>query len=224
MRPEASDYAFAGGLGALTVTVKAKGKAAISGKLGDGTKVSVAGQLIAGEDGIFCFPVVATPYRGKKGGFSCNLWFKNGWLINVTDVSEWRRTDDEGFSVTWTPVYTALPGLGEIAEDMELLFNDPLTELQGRPLVSDPEADSITASGSKWKGTDATGFSVRLSTRTGEFSGSMNFYSDKGGGTTKRTRATVYGVVVGGTGYGTVLVRGIGSWAVKVSACAACED
>ena len=224
MRSAASDYAFAGGFGTLTVAVKAKGKASVSGKLGDGTKVSVSGKLIAGEDGTFCFPVVATPYRGKKGGFSCNLWFKNGWLINVTDISEWRRTVDDEFSVRWTPVYTALPGTGEISGDMELLFDDPLTELQGLPLVSDPEADAITASGSKWKGTDVSGFSARLSMRTGEFSGSMNFYSDKGGGKTKRTRANVYGVVVGGTGYGTVFVKNVGSWAVKVSACAACED
>lgn len=224
MRSEVSDYAFAGGFGTLTVTVKAKGKAKLSGKLGDGTKVSVSGKLIAGEDGVFCLPVVATPYRGKIGGFSCNLWFKNGWLIHVTDISEWKRTTNEEFSVKWTPVYTALPGTGEIAEDMELLFNEPPTELQGLPLVADPEADSIVASGNKWKGTDVSGFSVRVTMRTGAFSGSMNFYADKGGGRIKRTRAEVYGVVIGGTGYGTVLVKNAGSWAVKVSACAACED
>ena len=224
MRSEVSDYAFAGGFGALTVAVKTKGKATVSGKLGDGKKVNVAGKLIAGEDGIFCLPVVVTPYRGKKGGFSCNLWFKNGWLINVTDVSEWRRTDGEEFSVTWTPVYTALPGAGEISEDMELLFNEPPTELQGLPLVAAPEADSIIASGNKWKGTDVSGFSVRVTERTGTFSGSMNFHADGGGGKIKRTRADVYGVVIGGTGYGTVLVKNVGSWAVKVSACAACED
>jgi len=224
MRPEASDHAFAGGFGTLTVAVKAKGKATVSGKLGDGTRVNVSGRLIAGEDGIFCLPVNVTPYCGKAGGFSCNLWFKNGWLINVTDVSEWKSAKGEGFSVNWTPFYTALPGISAIAEDMELLFNEPLSELNGVPLAEDPEADSITATRTRWKGTVTSGFAARLATRTGTFSGSMNFYTDRGGGSVKRTRATIYGVVVGGTGYGTVLVNNIGSWAVKISACAACED
>ena len=224
MRPEASDHAFAGGFGTLTVSVKSRGRATVSGRLGDGTRVGVSGRLIAGEDGVFCLPVVATPYSRKTGGFGCNLWFKNGWLINVTDISEWKRTKGDGFSVKWTPFYTALPGIGEIAEDMELLFNEPLDELQGFPLAVDPEADSITAVGTRWKGTAASGFSVRLTRRTGAFAGTMNLYADRGTGSVKRARATVCGVVVGGTGYGTVLVSNIGSWAVKVSACAACED
>ena len=224
MRSEPSAHAFAGGFGALTVTVKAKGKAVVRGQLGDGTKVNVSGQLIAGENGVFCLPLVARPYPGKKGGFSCNLWFKDGWFIHVTDIGEWQNTNAGGFSVQWSPVYTALPGRGEIAEDMELLFNDPLTELQGFPLVEDPDADAITAAKGKFKGTEVSDFFARWTVQTGEFSGTMNFYTDRGGRVAKRTKATVYGVIVGGTGYCSVLVRNVGSWAVKISACAACED
>ena len=224
MRPEETDHPLAGGFGTLTVTVKAKGKATVVGRLGDGTKVNVSGQLIAGEDGIFCLPVVATPYPRKKGGFSCNLWFKHGWLYNVTEIGMWKRVAKDAFEVAWWPVYTADSGSGVISDEMELLFDAPPETIGGLPLARDPEADSITPRGAMWKGTDVSGFSARLTARTGAFSGTMTFLGDKGGGTTKRTRANVYGVVVGGTGYGTVLVKNVGSWAVKVSACAACED
>ena len=225
MRPSVSNHtAFANGFGALSVSVGAKGRAKVSGMLGDGTRVGIAGQIIAGESGVVCLPIVARPYSGKRGGFSCILWFKNGWLINVTDVSEWQSMKEEGFSVKWSPVYTALPGMGSLVEDMELLFNDPLTELDGLPLTKDPDADRIIVSKNKWKGTDVSGFSVRLTAQTGFFSGTMSFYLDKGNGSVKRTKGTVNGIVVGGTGYGAVLVRNVGSWAVKVSACAACED
>ena len=224
MRPEPSAYPMAGGYGALTIAVKSKGRAIVRGRLGDGTRVNVSGRLIAGDHGVFCMPLVVKPYSGKAGGLSCNIWFKNGWVINVTDVGEWQCTKDEAFSVMWTPVFTALPGTGEIAEDAELLFNEPFTELQGFPLAVDPDADAIAIAKNKFKGTEISGFSARLTMRTGEFAGSMNFYTDRGGRFAKRTRATVYGVVVGGTGYCTVLVKNVGSWAVKVSACAACED
>ena len=225
MRPEeTTEHPLAGGFGTLTVTVKAKGKATVTGYLGDGTKVNVSGQVIAGEDGIFCLPVVATPYPRKKGGFSCNLWFKNGWLYNVTEIGPWKRVAKDAFEVAWWPVYTADSGSGVISDEMELLFDAPPETIGGLPLAQNPEADSITPHGAMWKGTDASRFSARLTARTGAFSGSMMFYGDKGGRTTKRTRATVHGVVVGGTGYGTVLVKNVGSWAVKVSACGACED
>lgn len=224
MRPEETDHPLAGGFGTLTVTIKAKGKATVAGHLGDGTKVNVSGQVIAGEDGIFCLPVVATPYPRKKGGFSCNLWFKNGWLYNVTEVGAWKRVAQSPFEVAWWPIYTADSGSGAISDEMELLFEALPERVDGLPLVQNPEADSITPHGAMWKGTDVSGFSTRLTAGTGAFSGTMNFYVDKGGGATKRTRANVYGVVIGGTGYGTVLVKNVGSWAVKVSACAACED
>ena len=225
MRSEDSGDPLAGGFGALTIEVKAKGRARIKGRLGDGTNVSVAGQMIAGEDGVFCLPVCMSLY-GKKGGLGCNLWFRDGWLINVTEVSRWRRFQKGGISeaLKWTPFYTALPGPGTVAEEMELLFNDPPIAMKGDPLVKDPEADTITTRNTGWKGTDESSFYARFAPKTAVFSGSMIFYSQKANGRIGRTRATVYGVTIGGTGYGTVTVKNVGNWAVKVSACAACED
>ena len=225
MRAEDSDDPLIGGFGVLTVDVKNKGKARIKGRLGDGMNVSYTGQLIAGEGGVFCLPVSVSLYPAKKGGFGCNLWFKNGWLINVTDVSKWRCVRKSGItSLKWTPIYTALPGSGVVAEEMELLFNDPPGAFKGDPLVKNPEADTITTRKTGWYGTEESSFYARFSSKTAVFSGSMVFYSQKDNGRIGRRRATVYGVTLGGTGYGTVTVKNIGNWAVKVSACAACED
>ena len=224
MRPGESDAPFAGGFGALTVTVRSKGKAKISGKLGDGTRVNVSGQLIAGEDGAFSLPVVANLYAGKKGGFSCNLWFRNGWLFNISDIGDWKCTARGGeFRVGWSPIYTAAAGYGEISPDMELLFEYPPEKIDGRALVVDPEADSVTARGTAWKGTGLSNLSLRLSAKTGIVSGQMYFLTEAAP-RPKRVKAGVYGVVVGNTAYVSVAVRNIGSWAAKVSACAACED
>ena len=224
MRSEPSGNPMASGYGALTITVKTRGRAQVNGKLGDGTKVNVSGQVIAGEDGVCCLPIIATPYPGRTGGFSCNLWFKHGWLFNVTGVSKWTRTRKGAFSVNWTPIYAALPGTGDIAGEMEMLFSDPPMEIQGLPLAKDPEADTITVRGNKWKGTELSEFIARLTPRTGSFAGSMCFYLNKSNNRIKRIKATVYGVVVGGTGYGAVSVNGVGSWAFRLSSCAACED
>lgn len=224
MRSEESDYPMAGGYGALVVELKRQGKARISGLLGDKTKVSYSGQLIAGDDGVYCLPVVVAAYPGKKGGFGCCMWFKNGWLFNVTDITKWTCTGKDPFSVTWSPVYSAQPGTGDISDDMELLFANPPTEINKVPLEKDPNADSITSEGSKWVGTDESGFSARISHKTCQFSGYMYFHAAKNGKRISKIRAPVFGVVSGGIGYGTVYVKSVGTWAVKISACAACED
>lgn len=225
MKSESSDNPLLGGFGTMTVDVRAKGKVRVKGRLGDGTSVDVAGQMIAGDDGVYCLPLVANLYAGKRGGFGCILWFRNGWLINVTGVDAWKVVrKDVVTTLNWTPVYTALPGPGTVADEMELLFNTPPEMLKGLPLVKDPEADTIIANGAKWYGTDQSSFKARFSAKTSVFSGTMVFYSKRANGHIVKNLASVYGVALGGTGYGTVSIKHTGNWAVKLSACAACED
>ena len=224
MRPEESDYAFAGGYGAMVFDVGSRGVTKVSGLLGDGTKVRATAQMIVGDNGVFCLPVVVNPYPGKTGGFGCCLWFKDGQMFNVTEATRWSRTKAETFSVKWAPICSALPGTGVISDEMELLFVDPPKSMNGNALVLDPQADSITFAKNRLKGTAATDFNARLAPKTGLFSGSMHFLSDKGDGSYRRKRGVVYGMFSGGTGYGTVFVSGVGSWAVKLASCAACED
>ena len=225
MKPKASENPLLGGFGTMTVDVRAKGKVRVKGRLGDGTSVDVSGRIIAGDEGVSCLPVVANLYSGKRGGFGCLLWFRNGWLINVTGVSPWRSIrKDVVTTLSWSPVYTALPGPGTVADEMELLFNTPPESLKGLPLVKDPEADTIRVNGTKWRGTDQSSFNARFSAKTSVFSGTMVFYSQRANGNVVKNLASVYGVALGGTGYGTVSIKHIGNWAVKVSACAACED
>ena len=215
------------GYGTLSITLKARGKVTIRGFLGDGTKVSVTRQIIPGDDGVFCLPLVVDLYKKGQGGFGCCIWFKNGWLFNVTDVSPWRNVASvatPAFSVGWRPIYSAMPGFGTIAPEMELVFNTIPTEIDGLPIVVDPDFDAITVRGQKWYGTDVTRFQVKCSASTGVLSGIMKFFAQRESGTVKAYKVRVAGVMVGDAGYCNLVVSRKGSWAAKVSACAACDE
>lgn len=59
----------------ITVSAAAKGKVKIGGFLPDGTKVSATAQMVMGDNGAACAPVVIQTAKGKKGGFSFLVWF-----------------------------------------------------------------------------------------------------------------------------------------------------
>ena len=222
--PTNSPSALAGGYGSFTVQIKAKGKAKFSGVLGDGTKINVAGQMIAGDDGVYCLPVDARAYSGKKGGFGCNIWFKDGWLFNVTAITPWKTTGKNEFTAYWRAIFSAGAGIGNPGPDMELVFANPPESVSGMPLAADPDYDTITVKTSKWIGTDMSGFNARLNAKTGVVSGSMKFKALQPSGREKTIRATVNGVVIGDAAYASVLIKGKESWAAKISSCNACED
>ena len=59
----------------ITVSAAAKGKLKIGGFLPDGTKVSTTAQMVLGDNGAACAPIVIQTAKGKKGGFSFLVWF-----------------------------------------------------------------------------------------------------------------------------------------------------
>ena len=59
----------------ITVSAAAKGKLKIGGFLPDGTKVSTTAQMVLGDNGAACAPIVIQTAKGKKGGFSFLAWF-----------------------------------------------------------------------------------------------------------------------------------------------------
>lgn len=59
--------------------------------------------------------------------------------------------------------------------------------------------------------------------KSGALAGSMTFFT----GDADRPRRVVgsfAGILMGGSGYGTVVVRGVGSWAAKIAPCGGCSD
>ena len=75
------------GLTTLSLTVKAKGKVAVTGYAADGTKISASAQLVNLGDGIY-IPVTAQLYTGKRGGF-CAIFKIVGGRLDLVGASRY---------------------------------------------------------------------------------------------------------------------------------------
>ena len=216
---------FARGYGALSVQLKNNGSGSVAGVLGDGTKVNAKAQAIVGDDGVSCLPVYASLY-GKKGGFGFVLWFKNGRLFTSTAVSPWVSAGRNAFAANYTLGFTMSPGMGKPQDEMDLSVEDvdETTTIRGLPLAWSPSDDMVEIKGAKWTGTALSGFSAKCTARTGQLKGLIKFSTVRPNGAIRKVKGTFTGVVMGGSGYGTVVVTGEGSWAVKVAVCGSCSD
>ncbi len=222
---DASVSPFSAGYGALSLRIGSRGSTTVKGYLGDGTKVSVSTKAIVGEDGISCVPVRADLY-GKKGGLGFVAWFKDGRLFSVENVSQWVADGRNGkFAAEVGVLSTTSSGYGSVEPELDFTLSGigEGDEINGRPVVVDPTYDFVEVKGLKWRGTEATMFSARCYDKSGLLDGSMVFYT----GSAKKPRkvkGSFKGIVMGGAGYGTVVVGGVGSWAVKITACGSCSD
>lgn len=216
---------FARGYGALSVQLKNNGSGSVTGVLGDGTKVNAKAQAIVGDDGVSCLPVYASLY-GKKGGFGFVLWFKNGRLFTSSAVSPWTAAGLKPFVANYTLGFTMSPGMGDPLDEMDLTVEDvdETTTIRGLPLAGSPSDDIVEIKGTKWTGTALSGFSAKCTARTGQLKGSLKFSTVRPNGAIRKVKGTFTGVVMGGSGYGTVVVTGEGSLAVKVAVCGSCSD
>jgi hypothetical protein len=217
---------YARGYGSLTVQLRNSGVGYVSGFLGDGTKVNVKVQAIAGNNGVSCLPICANLY-GKRGGFGFVLWFKNGRLLNVSGVSPWKAAGRHAsFIANYTPSFTMSTGMGEPLGEMDLTIEDfdETAPIRALPLAWSPAEDVVEIKGAKWQGTQQTCFLAKCTAHTGQLKGSMTFSTVSPNGSIKKVRGTFTGVVMGGSGYGTVLVSGEGTWAVKIAVCGSCSD
>ena len=217
---------YARGYGSLTVQLRNNGVGNVSGSLGDGTKVNVKVQAIAGNNGVSCLPICANLY-GKRGGFGFVLWFKNGRLLNVSDVSPWKAAGRyASFVANYKPSFTMSAGMGEPPGEMDLTIEefDETAPIRALPLAWSPAEDVVEMKGAKWKGTQQTYFSANCTARTGQLKGTMTFSTVRPNGSIKKVRGKFTGVVMGGSGYGTVFVPGEGTWAVKIAVCGSCSD
>ena len=73
---------MANGYCGLSVSAAAKGKIKVTGFMPDGAKVNVTAQMVAGDNGANCAPVVVQTDKARHGGFSFMLWFYTDELGN----------------------------------------------------------------------------------------------------------------------------------------------
>lgn len=215
---------YARGYGVFSVAVLKSGVAKFSGTLPDGKKVSFSGRAIIGDSDVYCVPVSINTYTGKRGGFGCVLWFKNGWLFNVTDIRGWESAGAREFLAGWRPIYTATQGVGDVAENLELEFAEIPEVINGNPVVSNPDFDAIMVFRNIWTGSEESGFRAKLSAKTGLLNGTMKFSLEKPDGRKIFKSCKVKGAVSDGTAYCSVLIGKDGSIPVKITSCGACGD
>lgn len=197
-----SPSVFARGYGTLSVNVGTKGRATISGYLGDGTRVSFVSPVILGEDGRACLPVYKSLYS-RKGGFGFVIWFRDGKIYSIADVAPWVSGGKNVFTASYTPSFTMSSGYGLVEDELELTIGG---------LDSEDAEDVVMVGRTKWTG-EETGFKSAFSAKTGMLKGQI-----------KNMKGKFYGAVMGGSGYGTVVVPGVGSWPVKIAVCGGCSD
>lgn len=73
---------MANGYCGLSVSAAAKGKVKVTGFMPNGAKVNVTAQMVAGDNGANCVPVVVQTDKARHGGFSFMLWFYTDELGN----------------------------------------------------------------------------------------------------------------------------------------------
>lgn len=215
---------LSGGYGTLGVTVKANGGVQVKGALGDGTKVSAKAQVIAGENGLYCAPIRADTYS-KRGGIGFVLWFKDGRLFSVSNESEWVAVGRNGwFSTAIKVTHTLSSGYGTLPDEVDLILggiNDETT-INGNKIIGDPTLDIVRISGTKWTGSEITRFTAKHNAKTGEINGSLTFLTGDPN-RPRKVRAKFYGTTMGGSGYGTLVIKNVGSWPVGLMPCGSCS-
>lgn len=236
------DSPFASGYAVLTVAVSSGGKAKVSGVLPDGTKVSVASQLMVFED--HCeLPVVAPLYSGKRGGLGFAVVYPQAEGADaaapfVDGLSDWVADPGKatGFAAQLTEV-----GVGT-AEQLPGRTPFSVTErfaADGADIDDSllPVGVEVTPDGSKWRLPKAdkvkfirdegryeiqsdygnpAGLKLSYSAKTGTFTGSFKVYAVTEAGAAKSFTASVTGAVLDGKGLGTAVIKTIGSVPVTI--------
>lgn len=188
------------GYGALSVTLKAKGKVSVTGKLPGGVSLSATSQLIVG-DATSVVPIVWTK---KNQSLALALIFTN----TTADVTV------TGYEDATVGAVGAL-GAG-CAFDVDATTLNALFASGGYTLDADalPSGVSVTVNGKKWV-IDSAGQTAKLkltpNAKTGLFTGSFKVYTVGANGRSKTFTASVTGTVVHGVGYGAATVKRIGS-------------
>lgn len=227
---------LAWGYSGLSAVIGAKGKAKVSGMLADGTKVSVATQLLLAEGGAV-LPVAVPLYSGKTGGFGLMLTFDSNRACEVSGMTAWDASRAKTPFVAEWDGDVAVAGAGNISGTcfFRLDADRRIESVDGAAVVEPllPDGEKIGA-GAKWTfdkagkvsvdkntgtivyGANPSALKLSYTPKTGAFKGSFKVYA-MAGGKLKKISATVTGTVVGGVGYGTALVGKKAAYPVTIT-------
>ena len=234
-------FASANGYLPLSLSVANKGKVKVAGTLPNGSKVSVNAQAIVTDGTHWCVPVVFS----KKAKLGFVAWFEKGEtgtiLSEVSDVTPF--VDEKGTTVELEVLEEACGNIGSLSDGNHAfsVSADDFTALGIAGTLTDllPTNEIVSVAGAKWTiakaakvsakngvlsvnpgvkdGTveNASGLKLTFKAKDGSFKGSFTVYSMPAGKLVK-TKFTVAGIIVNGTGYGLAYNKKIGSVPVEV--------
>ena len=223
--------AFANGFAGLSVSMGAKGKAKLTGALPDGTKLNVSAQTVVGDVNC-CIPFV---YSKAKASIGFLVWIdRAGAALDVTAISDWKGSITGVGAFAMPMELEAFEVLEPIPESTTFSIDpgDLPATLAGVQTDYLPVDEPVTVSPSKWalakpatikykrgvfdqaaydKGivggkTNKSALKLRYASKTGLFTGSFSIFTVQGT-TMKKVTANVSGVVCGGAGYGSALIK-----------------
>ena len=212
------------GWNGLSIEVKAKGKAKVSGTLADGTKVSASSQLLVGEREC----ALAVSWTKKAASVACLVWFREDGTVECGNLSGGAvaviansRTgayliSGSKFRLNVAAVAAAIPGA-----QMALLPDGLAVRMNGAKFDID-KAGKVKLLKDKsgidpsLLGTNPSGLKLTYTIKNCTFKGSFQVYTLVGG-KLKKVSVQVSGVVLGGKGYGTASVKKpYVSWPVSI--------
>ena len=177
-----------GGYATLSVSVSQYGKVRIKGFAPDGTKFSGSAQMV--RDGAqYRIPLAVQTHTGKKGGIALCLAVNADGSISADSSAEFAVVHDR-----------AIVALKLALIDASALGSAPGSYL----LVSDDALNAGFELDSTLKG-----WKPRYTKSTGEIKGSVSFIRSSD---SRRVKATVNGIAVGGIGYCSATVKKAGVW------------
>ena len=235
-----------------SLTVAKKGKVKIVGTLVNGTKVSATSQMLIGKD-TFCIPVVSTKknaacafaiwFKKPVTDFSAD-GLPGGSVIgraglDAAGMPQGNVPDGAMFAIDAADVLGVLGNAAVISNqtgvstlpdkvsiDVEVEKKGKWTLPKAGKVALRKNAVSAYDLDTDKFGDNPSGLKLTYTAKTGAFKGSFALYEDV---TTtkpklKKWTATVNGVVVGGVGYGSAVIKKVGAMPVTVGAgCGECQ-
>ena len=221
---EGTGTAFAAGYSALAVTVAAKGKTKVTGTMSDGTKVSASNlQLMLSANGDNAYvPVLVPLYNGKLGGFGFLLRLSSGGTATVTALSEWDASISSSAPFIAEMICVDAGPLAPLADGTRTFTVDTASipaMINGLAVRTDllPVDLAVACASGKLSASrgNVSALKISYAAKTGLFRGSFGLFTENGT-RLKKTSVSYNGVLVNGRGYGTALIKKIGSAAVII--------
>lgn len=225
--------AFADGYSFISVSVAPKGKVKVTGVMADGSKVNCSSQLLIAKGGNeACVCVIAPLSAGKSGGIGFVLWLakdgsaspeslnvtidKNVPLIAHAVPAAAAKLTPPPASLTFSLDADAMPQKINGAEVLrELLPSSVAVSFaNGKFAIAKPNKIKLNPhGGAEIVGATDNDAALKLSyaAKSGVFKGSFSVYT-LDGNRLKKLKATISGGFLNDIGYGSALIKSIGSF------------